>query len=70
MTYMDEWKEAISQILSEARELLGLEPKERPLSESQERAPYPTAGHDQLLLPGIAEPHRWEFGPADRGQGG
>ena len=66
MTCAEEWIEAICQILAEARDLWGLAVRDQGPSCRQAHslgpAPYPTAGNGQMLLPGIAEPHRWAFG--------
>ena len=62
--YANEWAEALRQILAEAWDLLrGSTLKEQcPSSCDPESDPDSTAGKDQLLLPGIAEPHRWKLG--------
>jgi len=62
ITYADEWLEAICQILAEAGDLLGVAAEEQYSSADPGPEPYSTAGNSQMLLPGIAEPHRWEFG--------
>ena len=65
-TYANEWIEAIRQILGDAGDLWGLASKE-PGGPVQSHASdsHPITGNGQMLLPGIAEPHRWDFG---RGQ--
>lgn len=70
MTYADEWVEAINQILTDARKLLGLDLPERDFPGGREPKPCPAAKPDQMLLPGIAGPRRWEFGSAARGHSG
>jgi len=62
MTCAEEWIEAICQILADAGNLWGLAAKEQCSSGDQEFDPYSTAGNCQMLLPGIAEPYRWDFG--------
>ena len=62
MTCADEWIEAICQILADARDLWGLAVKEQCSSDDPGPRSYSTAGNGQMLLPGIADPHRWGFG--------
>lgn len=66
MTCADEWIEAICQILADARDLWGFAVKEQGPScrraHSPGPEPYPATGNGQLLLLGIAEPYRWDFG--------
>ena len=61
-TCANEWVEAICQILIDARDMWGLAVKEQCSSSvDPESGPY-SIGSGQMLLPGIAEPYRWEFG--------
>jgi len=65
MTCAEEWVEAICQILADARDLWGFAVREQDSSCGQEQSPgpdpYSTAGNGQMLLPGIADPHRWNY---------
>jgi len=61
MTCAEEWVEAICQILADARDLWGLAAKKEYSSDDPEPRPYSTVGTGQMLLPGIADPHRWNY---------
>ena len=61
-TYENEWVEALSQILTDARDLLlGSAVEEQCSEDDPEHKPNSKSGNDQMLLPGIDDPHGWDF---------
>ena len=63
LTYADKWIEAILQMLL-AFGVIALRDQYPSCRREQSpgHEPYPTEWNGQMLLPGIAEPYRWEFG--------